>query len=128
MCFGYKCLNVFRMPDRVSRAAEKEELAVQLKREQAEVSTLKTQLTEISESHKVEMEHAASEKIRLEEEMQKLKDAADTAEKKAALAQEAARRFQARIDAWTAEFSKVQDNMHGEFPFGFVLFFLDLPM
>ena len=100
--------------DRVSRAAEKEKLADKLKREQAEVSTLKTQLTDISDSHKVEMEHAASERTRLEEEMQRLKDAADTAEKKAELAQEAAGRFQARIEAWTVEFRKVQDNMHGE--------------
>ena len=50
-----------------------------LTREQDEVSTLKTQLADIDESHKAEMEHAASEKIRLEEVMQKLRDAADTA-------------------------------------------------
>ena len=117
LCFGFKCCDLFRVPDRVSRSAEKEELAASLKREQDEVSTLKTQLAEITESHKDEMDHAASEKIRLEEEMQKLRDSADTAEKKADLAQEAARQFQARIDAWTAEFKKVQENMHGEFLF-----------
>lgn len=63
------------------------------------------------------MDHTASEKTRLEEEMQQLRDATDTAEKRADLAQEVARQFQARIDAWTAEFKKVQDNMHGEFSF-----------
>ena len=91
--------------------------ATALKREQDEVTTLKIQLAEIAESHKAEMDHAASKKTRLEEEMQKLRDATDTAEKKADLAQEAARQFQARIDAWTAEFKKVQENMHGEFLF-----------
>ena len=60
---------MFRFSDLVSRVAEKEKLADKRKREQAEVSTLKTQLTDISESHKVEMEHAASERTRLEEEV-----------------------------------------------------------
>ena len=88
-----------------------------LKREQDEVATLKDQLAEIGEAHKVEMEQAALEKTRLEEEVQQLRQAAETSEKKAELAQEAARQFQARIDAWTVEFKKVQDNMHGEFIF-----------
>ena len=65
--------------------------ATALKREQDEVATLKNQLAEISESHKAEMEQAASEKTRLEEEMQKLREAADTSEKKSKLAQAAAR-------------------------------------
>ena len=103
--------------DRISCAAEKVKLADQLKQEQAEVSTLKTQLTDISESHKVEMEHAASERTLLEEEAQQLRQAAETSEEKARLAQEAAQRFQARIDAWAVEFKKVQDNMHGEADF-----------
>ena len=113
---------MFRISDRVPCSAEKEVLAAKLKREQDEVSTLKTQLAKITESHKAEMDHVASEKTRLEEEMQKLRDAADTAEKKADLAQEAARQFQARIDAWTAEFKKVQENMHGEFLFRVIFF------
>ena len=108
---------MFRISDRVSRSAKKEELATKLKREQDEVSTLKTQMADLAESHKVEMDHAASEKTRLEEEMQKLQDAADTSEKKANLANEAAPQFQARMDAWTAEFKKVHQNMHGKFPF-----------
>ena len=101
--------------------AEKEEMmkthAAALKREQDEVATLKTQLAEINESHKAEMNHAASEKTRLEEEMQKFREAADAAKKTAESAQQAGQRFQARIDAWAAEFKKVQENMHGEFPF-----------
>ena len=109
---------MFRFTDRVSCSAEKAKLekthATALKREQDEVATLKNQLAEIAESHKTEMDQAASEKTRLEEDLQKLRDAADTAEKKAELAQEAVGRFQARIDAWTAEFRKVQDNMHGK--------------
>ena len=78
---------------------------------------MKTQLTEIAESHKAEMDNAASEKTELEEEMQKLRDAADTAEKKADLARQAAQQFQARINAWTAEFTKVQENMSSKFLF-----------
>ena len=109
--------------DRISCAAEKAKLADQLKQEQAEVSTLKTQLTDISESHKIEMEHAASERTRLEEEVQQLRQAAETSEEKARLAQEAAQRFQARIDAWAVEFKKVQDNMHGEANFRDTLLF-----
>ena len=91
--------------------------ATALKREQEEVATLKTQLAEISEAHKVEMGQAVLEKTRLEEEVQQLRQAAKASEKKSELAQEAARQFQARIDAWTVEFKKVQDNMHGEIPF-----------
>ena len=117
LCFGFECCAVFRISDRVSRSAEKEELAAALKREQDEVAALKTQFHEISESHKTEMDQAASEKTQLEEEMQKLRDAADTAKKKSDLAQEAARQFQARIDAWTVEFKKMQENMHGELLF-----------
>ena len=111
----------FRICNRVLCLAEKDELvkthATALKREQDEVATLKTRLAEINEAHKTEMDHAALEKTQLEEEMQKLRDAADTAENKASLAQEAARQFQARIDAWTVEFKKVQENMHGELSF-----------
>ena len=109
--------------DRISCAAEKVKLADQLKQEQAEVSTLKTQLTDISESHKVETEHAVSERTRLEEEVQQLRQAAETSEEKARLAQEAAQRFQARIDAWAVEFKKVQNNMHGEANFRDILLF-----
>ena len=78
------------------------------------MAALKSQLTEIAESHKIEMEQAASEKTRLEEEVQQLRQAAEASKEKAKLAQEAAQRFQARIDAWAVEFKKVQDNMHGE--------------
>ena len=112
--------------DRISCAAEKAKLADQLKQEQAEVSTLKTQLTDVSESHKVEMEHAASERNRLEEEVQQLRQAAETSEEKARLAQEATQRFQARIDAWAVEFKKVQNHMHGEANFRDI-FFLTFP-
>ena len=88
-----------------------------MKQAEDEVAALKNQLAEIAESHKVEMEQAASEKSRLEEEVQQLRQAAEASEEKAKLAEEAARRFQARIDAWAAEFKKVQENMHGEFQF-----------
>ena len=91
--------------------------ATALKREQDEVASLKTQLADIAESHKVEMEQAASEKTRLDEEAQQLRQAAETSEEKARLAQEAAQRFQAQINAWAAEFKKVQEHMHGEFQF-----------
>ena len=91
--------------------------ATALKRAEDEVVTLRDQLAEITDSHKVEMEQAASEKTRLEEEVQQLRQEAETSQKNAELAQEAARQFQARIDAWTVEFKKVQDNMHGEFIF-----------
>ena len=60
------------------------------------------------------MEQAASEKTRLEEEAQQLRQAAKTSEEKARLAEVAAQRFQSRIDAWAVEFKKVQENMHGE--------------
>ena len=69
------------------------------------------------------MEHAASEKTRLEEEVQQLRQAAAASEEKVKLAQEAAQRFQARIDAWAVEFKKVQDNMHGEANFRNTLLF-----
>ena len=88
--------------------------ATALKQEHDEVATLKTQLAEISESHKTEMENAASERTVLEQEMQKLRESTDAAEKTAESAQQAAQRFQARIDAWTAEFMKVQENMSGK--------------
>ena len=72
-------------------SAKKEELvkmhAAAPKREQDEVAALKTQLSEISESHKTEMENAASERTVLEQEMQKLREAADAAEKTAESAQ-----------------------------------------
>ena len=123
LCFGFKCCAMFRIPDRVSRSAEKEELAATLKREQDEVSTLKTQLANIDESHQAAMEHAASEKTRLEEDLKKIRDAAGTAEKKAEIAEAAAGRFQARIDAWAVEFKRVQDNMHGEANFRDTLLF-----
>ena len=110
-----------RFPDRISSSAEKEELtkshAAALKREQDEVAMLRTQLAEISESHKIEMEQAATEKTGLEEEMEKLRNAAATAEKEADSARLAAQQFQARIDAWPAEFQKVQENMSGKFLF-----------
>ena len=61
-CFGFKCCVVFRIPDRFSRSTEKGELAAALKREQDEVAALKTQLHEISESHKTEMDQATSKK------------------------------------------------------------------
>ena len=93
---GVACLG----SDRILCAAEKAKLADQLKQEQAEASTLKTQLTDIAEAHKIEMEHAASERTQLEEEVQQLRQAAEASEGKARLAQEAAQRFQARIDAW----------------------------
>ncbi|KAM0927089.1 hypothetical protein ACQ4PT_003197 [Festuca glaucescens] len=96
--------------------AEKDKLAGQLKQEQEEVASLKNQLAETSESHKAELERAASEKTRLENEKLKIQGVADEAEKKSAAAEEAARQFQVRIDAWTAEFKKVQDNMHANFP------------
>ena len=112
--------------DRISCAAEKVKLADQVKQEQAEVSILKTQMSDISESHRVEMEHAFSERTQLEEEVQQLRQAAETSEEKARLAQEAAQRFQARIDAWAVEFKKVQDNMHGEANFRDT-FFLTFP-
>ena len=88
--------------------------AAALKREQDEVASLKIQLAEINDAHKIEMEHATSEKTQLEEEVQQLRQAAEASEKKSELAQEAALQFQARIDAWIVEFKKVQDNMHGE--------------
>ena len=69
------------------------------------------------------MEHATSEKIRLEEEVQQLRQAAETSEEKTRLAQEAAQRFQARIDAWAVEFKKVQNHMHGEANFRDTFFF-----
>ena len=119
--FRFNCCNLFRFADRVSCSAEKDKMekahATALKREQHEVATLKSQLTEISEAHKVEMEHVTSEKTQLEKEVQQLRQAAEASEKKSELAQEAARQFQARIDAWTVEFKKVQDNMHGEISF-----------
>ena len=96
--------------------------ATVLKREQDEVATLKLQLSEINKSHKAQLDRAASTKNQMEGEMQKLRAAAEAAEKKTALAQEATRQFQARIDAWTAEFKKVQDNMHGEFLFRVTFF------
>ena len=106
--------------DRVFCSVEKTKLekahAIALKRSEDEVATLKSQLADITEAHKTEMEQAASEKTRLEEDLQKIRDAAGTAEKKAEIAEAAAGRFQARIDAWTVEFRKVQDNMHGKFP------------
>ena len=109
---------MFRFDDGVFCSAEKAKLeethAQALKREQDEVTNLKSQLADIAESHKAEMDQAASEKSRLEEEMQKLREAADTSEKKAELAQAAAGRFQTRIEAWTEEFRKMQDNMHGK--------------
>ena len=79
------------------------------------MATLKLQLAKINKAHRAQLERAASVKTQLYEEIQKLREAADIAEKKAALAQEAARQFQSRIDAWKAEFKKVQENMHGEF-------------
>ena len=110
---------MFRIADRVSCSAEKAKLeethATALKREQDEVASLKTQLAEINDAHKIEMEHATSEKIRLEEEVQQLRQAAEASEEKAKLAQEAAQRFQAQIKAWASEFKKVQEHMHGEF-------------
>ena len=75
---------------------------------------MKTQLADIAEAHKVEMEQAALEKSRLEEEVQQLRQAAEASEKKVGLAEEAVRQFQARIDAWAKEFKKVQENMHGK--------------
>ena len=112
--------------DRILCTAEKAKLADQLKQEQAEASTLKTQLTDIAEAHKIEMEHAASERTQLEEEVQQLRQAAEASEEKARLAQEAAQRFQARIDAWAVEFKKVQNHMHGEANFRDT-FFLTFP-
>ena len=99
-------------------SADKEKMekahAVALKHEKDEVANLKTQLSEIAEAHKVEMEQATSEKNQLEEDVQQLRRAAEASEDKARLAEEAAQRFQTRIDAWAAEFKKVQENMHGE--------------
>ena len=89
-----------------------------LKREQDEVASLKTQLAKISDAHKTEMEHATSEKNRLEEGVQQLRQAAETSEEKAKLAEEAAQQFQAQINTWTVEFKKVQEHMHGETTFG----------
>ena len=89
--------------------------AAALKREQDEVATLKTRLAEMAESHRAEMSHAASEKTRLEQETQKLREAADAAKKTAESAQLVAQSFQARIDAWAIEFKKVQENLDGEF-------------
>ena len=104
--------------DRICCSAEKAKLekthASALKRSEEEVASLKSQLADITEAHKTEMEQAASEKTRLEEDLKKIRDAAGTTEKKAEIAEAAAGRFQAWIDAWTAEFRKVQDNMHGE--------------
>ena len=111
MCFG--------LSNRIMCPAEKEEMAkthaAALKQEQDQVATLRLQLDEINKSHKAQLERAASVKTQLDEEIQKLREAADIAEKKADLAQVAARQFQSRIDAWTAEFKKVQENMQGEF-------------
>ena len=102
--------------------------AAALKREHDEVATLKTQLAEISKSHKTDMENATSERTVLEQEMQKLREAADAAEKTAESAQQAAQRFQARIDAWTAEFMKVQENMSGKLSlYPSYLFYMMLP-
>lgn len=92
--------------------------ALALKREQDEVASLKTQLSEITEARKVEREQAASEKTQLDEAVQQLRQAAEASGDKARLAEEAAQRFQSRIDAWAAEFKKVQENMDGETSFG----------
>ena len=112
---------MFRICDVVFCSADKAKLeknhATALKQAEDEVAALKSQLADIAESHKVEMEQAASERTRLEEEVQQLRQAAETSEEKTRLAQEAAQRFQARIDAWAVEFKKVQNNMHGETKF-----------
>ena len=102
---------MFRIANRVSCPAEKANLeesrAIALKQAEDEVATLKSQLAEIAEAHKAEMEQAASEKSRLEEEVEQLRQAAETSEGKTKLAEEAAQRFQAQINAWAAEFKKV---------------------
>ena len=49
--------------------------------------------------------------------MQQLRRAAEASEDKARLAEEAAQRFQTRIDALAVEFKKVQENLHGETTF-----------
>ena len=112
---------MFRITDKVFCSADKAKLeenhATALKRAEDEVAALKSQLAEIAESHKVEMEQAASEKTRLEKEVQQLRQAAEASDKKAKLAEEAAQRFQAQINAWAAEFKKVQEHMHGNFLF-----------
>ena len=97
--------------------------ATAIKQAEDEVAALKSQLAEIADSHKVEMEEAASEKTRLEEEAQQLRQAAEASEEKARLAQEAAQWFQAQINAWAAEFKKVQEHMHGETTFRDTLLF-----
>ena len=122
VCFGLNFWYVFRSADEVLCSAEKAKLeethAEALKREKREkdeVTNLKSQLAEIAGSHKAEMDQVASEKTQLEEEVQKLREAAAASEKRAELAQEAAGRFQGRIDAWAVEFGKVQGNMHGKY-------------
>ena len=119
VCFGLNFWYVFRFADEVLCSAEKAKLeethAEALKREKDEVTNLKSQLAEIAGSHKAEMDQVASEKTQLEEEVQKLREAAATSEKRAELAQEAAGRFQGRINAWAVEFGKVHDNMHGKY-------------
>ena len=118
---------MFRIFDVVFCSADKAKAeknhATALKQAEDEVATLKSQLAEINDAHKIEMEHVTSEKTWLEEEAQQLRQAAETSEEKARLAQEAAQRFQARIDAWAVEFKRVQDNMHGEANFRDTLLF-----
>ena len=59
------------------RSADKEKMekahATAIKEAEEEVAALKSQLVEIADAHKVEMEQAASEKNRLEEEVQQLR-------------------------------------------------------
>ena len=116
--FGLRLWYVFRLADKAFCSAEKTKLeethAVALKLEQDKVATLTKQLADLAESRKVEMEQAAKEKTRLEEEVLQLRQATETSEGKATLAQEAAQRFQTRVDSLAVEFKKVQDHMHGE--------------
>src|SRR3954453_16627809 len=98
----------------------------QLKKEQDEVASLKSQLTKSGQTYKTELEHAASERTRQENELQKIKGTADEAEQRRILAEGLARQFQARIDAWTVEFRNVQENMHSKFPFFGILLRSDL--
>ena len=63
--FRFNCRDLFRFTDGVFCSAEKAKLekthATALKREQDEVTSLRTQLAEINDAHKIEMEHAISE-------------------------------------------------------------------
>ena len=118
MYLGLRFWCVFRLADRVFCSAEKAKLeethAAALKTEQDKVATLTKQLADLAEARKVETEQAATEKTRLVEEVKQLRQAAEASEGKVKLAEEAAQRFQTRIDSLAAEFKKVQAHMHGK--------------